>query len=283
MTLFKQLLNNGQGRDFVVGDLHGQYDLFMRALEQLDFDFTHDRVMAVGDLVNRGPDSLKTLRLLSEPWFHAVAGNHEWRLSQYGAELMQRRLDGEAMSFLEMIGADWLLSSYRQLNDDKWADLITEVLNLIRQLPTLIQVGHGRDAVGVVHAQLAEFDWNASVSRLERMRKQGFWENAGQQLDPYVSHMLHGRSQLRAAIEGADGERSIAGIEWLVAGHSIVDRPVRSGNRIWIDTGAYQSDPPGGLSLLQLGSHPVVTTYSNDRRIAKWQFEPVRHSLQSMV
>lgn len=282
MTLFKQLLNNGSGRDFVVGDLHGQYDLFMRALEYHDFDFEHDRITAVGDLVNRGKDSLKILRLLSEPWFHAVAGNHEWRLSQYGPGLIRRELDKEAESYLQMIGTDWLLGSYRQLNDDKWADLITEVLNLIRQLPLLIQIGHGRDAVGVVHAQLPNNDWSANVSRLERMRKQTFWES-DMKLDPHISHMLHGRAQVRAVLDGQDLERGITGIEWLIAGHTIVDQPMKSGNRIWIDTGAYRAEPPYGLSLLQLGSQPTAVTHFNDRRIVSKQFEPVRHSLQSLV
>lgn len=70
------------GRDFVVGDLHGHREAFERELTRLAFDPTRDRVFSVGDLVDRGPDSLATLALVDEPWFHPVLGNHELTLLQ---------------------------------------------------------------------------------------------------------------------------------------------------------------------------------------------------------
>lgn len=57
IQVLQTLANNSLGRDFVVGDLHGYYAELMQALEQVSFDFTQDRLLAVGDLINRGPDS----------------------------------------------------------------------------------------------------------------------------------------------------------------------------------------------------------------------------------
>lgn len=74
---------NTRGRDLVVGDLHGHRALFEQELERLDFDPEVDRVLSVGDLVDRGPDCLGTLALIEEPWFHAVLGNHELMLLHY--------------------------------------------------------------------------------------------------------------------------------------------------------------------------------------------------------
>ena len=68
---------NTAGRDFVIGDLHGSYAVFQNLLKNLNFDKSKDRMFSVGDLVDRGPESLKTLELLYEPWFHAVLSNHE--------------------------------------------------------------------------------------------------------------------------------------------------------------------------------------------------------------
>lgn len=79
----KHLPRNTVGRDFVVGDLHGHRHLLEQQLERLAFDPSRDRVLAVGDLVDRGPDSLGTLSLIREPWFHAVLGNHELMLLQF--------------------------------------------------------------------------------------------------------------------------------------------------------------------------------------------------------
>jgi serine/threonine protein phosphatase 1 len=74
---------NADGRDFVVGDLHGHRSLLELELDALGFDPACDRVFAVGDLIDRGPESLATLRLIDVPWFHAVLGNHELMLLEY--------------------------------------------------------------------------------------------------------------------------------------------------------------------------------------------------------
>lgn len=86
---------NSRGRDLVVGDLHGHRRLFEQALDQLSFDPSCDRVLSVGDLIDRGPESLATLSLIEEPWFHAVLGNHELMLlnflGYYGSRLHSRK------------------------------------------------------------------------------------------------------------------------------------------------------------------------------------------------
>ena len=78
-----RLAANPAGRDLVVGDLHGHRALFERTLERMDFDPARDRVLSVGDLIDRGPQSLDTLALIEQPWFHAVLGNHELMLLNY--------------------------------------------------------------------------------------------------------------------------------------------------------------------------------------------------------
>jgi serine/threonine protein phosphatase 1 len=78
-----RLARNLRGRDLVVGDLHGHRSLLERELDRLRFDPTRDRVLSVGDLIDRGPESIATLSLIVEPWFHAVLGNHELMLLNY--------------------------------------------------------------------------------------------------------------------------------------------------------------------------------------------------------
>ena len=69
--------HNVDGRDFVVGDLHGCYDMFQAELNKVNFDFEIDRMFSVGDLIDRGTQNIECLDLLHQPWFHAVKGNHE--------------------------------------------------------------------------------------------------------------------------------------------------------------------------------------------------------------
>lgn len=73
----KRFEKNTNGTDYVIGDLHGCYDLLMDKLKEISFDKSRDRLFSVGDLIDRGPKSLECLGLVYEPWFHAVRGNHE--------------------------------------------------------------------------------------------------------------------------------------------------------------------------------------------------------------
>lgn len=64
---------------YAVGDLQGCYDPLRRLLDSVAFDPAHDRLWSVGDFINRGPQSLETLRFLHElgDSFTGVLGNHD--------------------------------------------------------------------------------------------------------------------------------------------------------------------------------------------------------------
>lgn len=65
--------------DYAIGDIQGCYESFRQLLEKIHFDEKTDRLWFVGDLVNRGPQSLEVLRFIKnlavKP--RITLGNHD--------------------------------------------------------------------------------------------------------------------------------------------------------------------------------------------------------------
>ncbi|PZN78123.1 MAG: diadenosine tetraphosphatase [Candidatus Methylumidiphilus alinenensis] len=100
--------------EYAIGDVQGCFGELRLLLNKIGFDPRHDLVYFVGDIVNRGPQSLETLRFIKNMGESAVTvlGNHDLHLLSvaYGASKTKRR-----DTFGDILGApdrdgllDWL-------------------------------------------------------------------------------------------------------------------------------------------------------------------------------
>jgi len=99
-------------RRIFIGDIQGCRAELERLLEEVGYDPAADALEPVGDLVNRGPDSLGTLRLLRSLGAEGVLGNHDVHLLRTAAGRRELR-DGDTLD--EVLAApdrrevlDWL-------------------------------------------------------------------------------------------------------------------------------------------------------------------------------
>lgn len=228
MTIVRKLEENITGRDLVVGDLHGEYHQLMEALDGVSFDDTNDRLIAVGDLIDRGQDSPRCLELLAEPWFHSIQGNHE--------DLMLQGLaagPGSSARDLWFInGGDWA----RQ-QDPEWLQIMArEVAN---RMPLALEVRAGGRRFGIVHADVPRDDW-ALMDDPDGARRTR-------------DYMLWSRDHILRAIQNPlYNPPPVRNIDGVFIGHTPIRRRARLGNRFYIDTGAVY--PGGHLTLVNLST-----------------------------
>lgn len=67
---------------YIVGDIQGCFSELQQLLALVKYDALHDQLFLVGDLVNRGPESLSVLRWIKQEQTHVrtVLGNHDLHL-----------------------------------------------------------------------------------------------------------------------------------------------------------------------------------------------------------
>lgn len=101
---------------YAVGDIQGCFDSFRRLLDLIRFDPARDRLWLVGDLVNRGPHSLRTLRFVRELGEAAITvlGNHDLHLLMLSAGHSKRHHDDTVDEILEAPDREALLDWLRQ-------------------------------------------------------------------------------------------------------------------------------------------------------------------------
>ncbi|MBU6952300.1 metallophosphoesterase [Hahella sp. CR1] len=209
MELFKRLPPNTAGIDFFVGDIHGHYSELMKALEAIDFKFDKDRLISVGDLIDRGEENERCIELLHEPWFHACLGNHEWMM--IGAFVYEDRYD---LSLQRGNGGEWL--------DNHDTDQLTAWAHLLQQsCPLAIEVpGKGDRLIGVTHNDVINSDW----TRMESAQKGD------------IDECVWSRTRFASALTNPSLAEPIKNIDAVVSGHNSHTGILLAGNQLYIDT-----------------------------------------------
>lgn len=96
---------------YAIGDIQGCYDDLLRLLDKINFDANSDQLWFVGDLVNRGPKSLETLRFVKGLGQAAITvlGNHDLHLLAVACEKHKSRKKDSLHAVLTATDCDELM------------------------------------------------------------------------------------------------------------------------------------------------------------------------------
>ena len=154
-------------RTIVVGDLHGCRATFEHLLERIGFDAQHDTLWLVGDLINRGPDSLGCLRMARQLKARVVLGNHDLNMLAVIQGVVQPR-KGDTLSGLlnapdREEWVEWL--RHQPLLIDALIDGIPTVMTHAG-LPPQWTLTQARCRAREVECVLQRDDWAAFMSHM---------------------------------------------------------------------------------------------------------------------
>lgn len=119
---------------YVISDIHGQYDMFMELLDKIKLKKT-DTLYVLGDVLDRGPHPIKTLRkLMKMPNAICMVGNHELMALECLEFLMKEitdmsieELDEEMLDNLvawKYNGSKSTINEFSQLDSETKQDVI---------------------------------------------------------------------------------------------------------------------------------------------------------------
>lgn len=205
IPLHTHFSQNKQGKDWFVGDIHGDFPLLIHALKSLHFDKYRDRVFSVGDLTDRGVDSFHCLNLAKEKWFFPVLGNHECFILERYDE------NPNTKATWMMNGGEWWLS----LNHAE-REAARETIASFYSLTISVEVDDL--LIGVLHAEYPFKHWPPDPALIDKESRKT---------------MLWGRDDI---LRGTG--KHIAGVDVVVSGHTPLNTPKMKRNKLFIDTGA---------------------------------------------
>jgi len=222
MALVKIWDKEIKGKLWAVGDIHGCYNLLMTRLKEIGFDFENDLLVAVGDLVDRGTQNIECIELLSKPWFTSVRGNHE--------DLCIGGLHNESYKRCHVAnGGEWfyMLDGQAMYN----------IAKTFAELPVVLEINHNGKKFGFVHGHIEQNNWDEF--------KETFTQEPTAFRDPSELAMW-GRERLN---DENQQYTHVSGVDAVIMGHTVTQKPCKRDNCYWIDTGAVHW---GTMTILDL-------------------------------
>lgn len=218
MILYRELVIEDDKELFIVGDIHGCYDLYKKGEKYLGIRDT-DVVISLGDLTDRGKQNFKcVLEFTRKDNRYAIRGNHE--------DMMIRgMLDGRR---------DYYECWYQNGGDTVWAELgeegVTLLATMLEELPVILTVRHCGKTYAFIHGGYPSIFEHLPITDIPSLINKA-------QTEAFAEALMWDRDMVECAQEGLPLPK-VLGVDYVFHGHSYVPKPLINGNRVYIDTGS---------------------------------------------
>ncbi len=169
-------------KHYVIGDVHGEYEMLLELVERLPKDA---KLIFVGDLVDRGRKSREVVAFVRENAFAVVRGNHEEYMIEHGKQFLEslERYEEPNLNNMWMyVGGVPMLQSYgllKRVKDEPYMVLkkpdnietLKRDLAWIETLPIYLELGKFEGyalPVVVSHGSIGSF-WHLKESRPDHL------------------------------------------------------------------------------------------------------------------
>lgn len=237
-------------RVFTFGDIHGNLAPLKQAMKEARYDASAgDRMIGLGDWLDRGSDTLKIAKFIEK---HAddlcfVKGNHEELLE----DAVRPREGGRHPADLIRNGGSWIIDHLPESDEDEEerdekGQLVLDadgqrIVRSVCGAPIAITVKTpGNRKIGFVHGEALRImnilDWDIFTGVLEQQGPYGYIaEGAMWERDEF----------LRIRSDHASGKKlkmrdMVQNVDHVFHGHTINKAPITWGNRSWIDIASYK-------------------------------------------
>ena len=198
----------------------------------------HDRLFALGDLIDRGPRSVDALAWMESGRIAlSVRGNHE--------QMLLRRIELAETNPREptWMMHPWFARDVARADWGRWKDML-------RAMPIAATVRTRAGPIGLVHATPTSQCWEDMLAKLVEGDSDTIWM-------ALTSTARARNDARRAEQEGVPLGGRIEGVRAVLTGHAIVDEVTTTVNVWHIDTGAGLRN--GRLTLARIDTDPIET------------------------
>ncbi len=167
---------------YVISDIHGYFDRFEKMLEKIDLK-DEDTLYVLGDILDRGPNPIKTLfKLMEMPNAICMVGNHEL-MALDCFKFLTKEITEESLSSLDKEtidnylcwqsnGCDTTLAEFRALSQEKRQD----VVDFIREFLIYEELTVAGKKYLLVHAGLGNYSPEKEIE--DYSLKELIWDRA---------------------------------------------------------------------------------------------------------